>query len=63
MENIEKFLKYCYSKGCKKVDMFQTVDLYEGQNIPQVSLSGNMANEHSWYCLTINYRLLMVSLR
>merc|ERR1712189_123880 len=36
MENIEKFLNGCERIGCKKQDLFQTVDLYEGQNIPQV---------------------------
>ncbi len=55
MENIEKFLKYCYSKGCKKVDMFQTVDLYEGQNIPQVSLGGNITNDTHLQLLTAGY--------
>lgn len=37
MEKISDFLDYCYSIGCQKWDMFQTVDLYEGENIPQVS--------------------------
>jgi len=36
MENISKFLSACESYGCNKMDLFQTVDLYEGQNIPQV---------------------------
>ena len=36
MENINCFLSACEEIGVKKVDLFQTVDLYEGQNIPQV---------------------------
>lgn len=36
MENIGKFLDFCDTLGVPKTDTFQTVDLYEGQNIPQV---------------------------
>jgi len=36
MENINNFLTSCEEIGCKKMDLFQTVDLYEYQNIPQV---------------------------
>jgi len=36
LENIQNFLKACEDLGCKKLDLFQTVDLYEMQNIPQV---------------------------
>lgn len=36
MENIGNFLTACESVGCKKADLFQTVDLYESNNIPQV---------------------------
>jgi len=37
MENINNFLTACTDTlGCKKLDMFQSVDLYEMQNIPQV---------------------------
>ena len=36
MENIGKFLDYCYKLGCKKEDLFQTADLYDCINIPQV---------------------------
>lgn len=36
-ENINNFLKMCTEKaGCHVGDMFQTVDLYEGNNIPSV---------------------------
>ncbi len=38
MENIGKFLDACVAYGVPKTDLFQTVDLYEGQNIPQVSM-------------------------
>jgi len=36
MENIGNFLTGCEGIGCSKQDLFQTVDLYEGNNIPQV---------------------------
>lgn len=36
MENISHFLSFCERFGMKRSDLFQTVDLYEGQNIPQV---------------------------
>lgn len=36
MENIGNFLSACEQYGLKKTDMFQTVDLYEAQNMPQV---------------------------
>jgi len=36
MENIEHFLRGCEGIGCRKLDLFQSVDLYESQNIPQV---------------------------
>jgi len=41
MENISNFLKGCYAYGITEVDTFQTVDLYESQNIPQVSYHRN----------------------
>lgn len=37
MENIGHFLEACDKYGIPKTDIFQTVDLYEAQNIPQVS--------------------------
>lgn len=37
MENIGLFLEYCVKLGCKQSDLFQTADLYDGCNIPQVS--------------------------
>ena len=36
MENIGNFLSSCENYGLLKTDLFQTVDLYEAQNIPQV---------------------------
>ena len=36
MENIGKFLESCEHYGCNKQDLFQTVDLYEAENMPQV---------------------------
>lgn len=36
MENIGNFLEGTYAYGCTKNDVFQTVDLYEAQNLPQV---------------------------
>merc|ERR1712034_44732 len=36
MENINNFLTSCEKLGCKKLDLFQTVDLHEMQNMPQV---------------------------
>ena len=36
MENIGNYLSSCENYGVPKTDLFQTVDLYEGQNMPQV---------------------------
>ena len=36
MENIGNFLSGCEAYGLAKADLFQTVDLYEDQNIPLV---------------------------
>ena len=36
MENIGKFLDASEKYGVQRLDLFQTVDLYEGQNMPQV---------------------------
>ncbi|KAK3739018.1 hypothetical protein QZH41_010475 [Actinostola sp. cb2023] len=36
MENIGNFLTFCDTLGVPKSDMFQTVDLYENQNMPLV---------------------------
>lgn len=36
MENIESFLKAAQDYGCREIDLFQVVDLYERQNMTQV---------------------------
>lgn len=36
MENIGHFLNFCDELGVPKTDVFQTVDLYENQNLPAV---------------------------
>lgn len=36
MENINNFLEGCYSLDIPKTDLFQTADLFDGTNIPQV---------------------------
>lgn len=36
MENISNFLTACEKYGVAKTDLFQTVDLYENQNLWQV---------------------------
>lgn len=42
MENIGKYLKFCEEQlGVPKGDQFQTVDLYEKQNMANVSIKNN----------------------
>ena len=36
MENVSNFLDAATAYGVPKADLFQTVDLYEAENIPQV---------------------------
>ena len=36
MENINNFLKAAQEIGVPKYDLFMSIDLYEGKNIPQV---------------------------
>ena len=36
MENISNFLTACENFGIKKFDLFQTADLYDNTNMPQV---------------------------
>ena len=38
MENVGNFLQACEGIGLQKADLFQTVDLYEAQNMPQVRM-------------------------
>ena len=47
-ENIGNFLSFCEKIGLVRIDLFQTVDLFEGQNIPQVWCS-----EDVFVCLII----------
>jgi len=35
MENIQMFLTFCENYGVPKTNLCQTVDLYEGTNMPQ----------------------------
>jgi len=48
-ENISFFLDGCTTYGLQKTDLFQTVDLYEGQNLAQVQMTifklGGMAQK------------------
>jgi len=39
MENIGNFLEAAATYGVPKADLFQTVDLYEAENIPQVCVA------------------------
>ena len=50
MENIGNFLSACESYGLKKDDMFQTVDLYEDQNIVQVLICISALGRKVNYC-------------
>lgn len=52
MENIGNFLSGCEAYGCPKTDIFQTVDLYEAQNIPQVSLPTKMLFANAYVART-----------
>lgn len=42
MENISNFLEASTRYGVAKTDLFQTVDLYEAENIPQVCVMVTM---------------------
>ena len=43
MENIGKYLTFCEEQlGVPKGDQFQTVDLYEKQNMANVSIKNNI---------------------
>ncbi len=39
MENIGNFLDACEAYGVNKLDLFQTVTLFEGTNMPQVRIN------------------------
>lgn len=52
MEQIGQFLTYCEGYGLAKTDLFQTVDLYENQNMAQVVMCihalGRKAQAHGF---------------
>ncbi len=59
MENMENFQKAIKKYGVPDVDVFQTVDLYEKRNIPQVVHSiRSLGRAVSWYSvkLTNNFK-------
>ena len=35
MENLTNFVKFCEAYGVPKTGLFQTVDIFEGRNMPQ----------------------------
>ena len=51
MENIGTFLSGCEDYGLKKTDLFQTVDLYEAQNI--LLIRGSAGNSIHEVALTL----------
>lgn len=50
-ENIENYIKGCKELGMKEVDLFVTVDLYEGQNmtlvVDNIQSLGGIAQKHN----------------
>lgn len=48
MENIGMFLDGCEKYGMSKVDVFQTVDLYEAQNMPMVIMAIHGLGRKVW---------------
>lgn len=52
MENIGLFLSACEEFGCSKIDLFQTSDLYDNQNMHQVICAihalGRRAQANGW---------------
>lgn len=58
MENIGNFLAACETFGLTKQDLFQTVDLYEGVNIPQVRAEC-MPRINGFFSSVPNYFLLV----
>jgi hypothetical protein len=60
-ENISFFLKACNEYGIDKNDLFQTVDLYEGQNLAQVQMTifklGGMAKKKGFSGPTIGVKV------
>ena len=61
MENIGKYLKFCEEQlGVPKGDQFQTVDLYEKQNMANVSIKNNILKTKLELKSVINNLLLTV---
>ena len=61
MENIGKYLKFCEEQlGVPKGDQFQTVDLYEKQNMANVSIKNNILKTKLELKNVINNLLLTV---
>ena len=61
MENIGKYLKFCEEQlGVPKGDQFQTVDLYEKQNMANVSIKNNILKTKLQLKNVINNSLLTV---
>ena len=61
MENIGKYLKFCEEQlGVPKGDQFQTVDLYEKQNMANVSIKNNILKTKLLLKNVINNLLLTV---
>ena len=61
MENIGKYLKFCEEQlGVPKGDQFQTVDLYEKQNMANVSIKNNTLKTKLQLKNVINNLLLTV---
>jgi len=60
-ENISFFLDGCVKYGLQKTDLFQTVDLYEGQNLAQVQMTifklGGMAQNKGFNGPAIGVRV------
>ena len=64
MENIQMFLTFCEHYGVPKTNLFQTVDLYEGTNMPQflscVQCLGTEVSMPLVYSVVITLMLLPV---
>lgn len=49
MEQISQFLKAAEAYGVSKTDMFQTVDLWEGQQTENAANISHRKTKHSFY--------------
>ena len=57
MENIGNFLDACVAYGVPKTDLFQTVDLFEAQNIPQVSMWKSVILWFPWWIQVLRHTI------